>query len=561
VDAKSRKALIDSLVVAKRFDDVLTADNQRWFVRKLIDVYQARGESDANIKSKTSADVTRAKTAATKHRDFKISIKTNTNDKATLRILRRRRVEILYGLMAFDPELADPANAKQLLFVARRRYRAVERFQFYVNPNGRGYVRYDDTCPSNRRWRVNADANALWIHTSTGYYPIRMVTPPDPPDIVNALKKIFVAKDVACEGNIFDCATALSVVYMDSMLEAADPKKLLEQLYARSPPTYLSIDHVNRNVGSVAELANTAQRGRFFLSDNSATSTFTKDHIAKEDLQVGDHIYIWNHGLYPRLNPHGAWRGEHALLTDFGNRAVQDDNGYRFMGHGLPRHGETGAVPRFYGGLLNELNTLLFRAYRMGGLFLFFMKSNGTAFPGDVTKDLGNSAVDNSGVTRTVDFYRLDVTFHYRNNMVKAPRGKAFAQSADRTLVAWHIPATREFGIHEKKTLAAAKLQGIRTFVDGLRFGRVSAPGAPADMFDPLQWSIPYAGKDGAIKQHQIYQKKGAGMEPLLLEMSDLYSEPFYKVDPASTGIFATRPLVNTGSAYTSFLTSSGAIA
>jgi hypothetical protein len=162
--------------------------------------------------------------------------------------------------------MVDPANEKQMLFVARRRYRAIDRFQFYINPNGRGYLRYPDTCPSNQRWRVSLDADARWVHLSaTSDYPLKLVTPPNPPDVVDAVAKIFIAKSNACEGNIFDCATALSFVYMDSLMEAKTPKTLLDQLYARDPLLYLSIDHVHGPISKPADLTDATLRNKFFL--------------------------------------------------------------------------------------------------------------------------------------------------------------------------------------------------------------------------------------------------------------------------------------------------------
>jgi hypothetical protein len=560
MDAKARKSLIDSLAGATNFEASMTEPNRRWFVGKVIDVYQARGESDAAIKTKTGATVTRAKTAATKHRDFKISIKFDSKEKATERGLRSRRAQILYGLIAYDPELADTANEAQFLFVAKRRYRSIERFQFFINPNGRGYLRYPDTCPANLQWRVNVDANTLWKHADpTTNYPILMVTPPNPPDVVKALDKLFVAKKNPCEGNIFDCATALSFVYMDALLEAKSPKTLFDELWARNPPVYLCIFHVHGTIGSLADLTSTVKRNGFFLTDMRATTLFTKDHIPQEDLQVGDHIYIHNHGLYKTLRPHGAWQGEHALVTDFGNRKTQDDAGFRFMGHGMPRGGETGAIPRFYGNLLNELNTLLYRQYRMGGIFLAYKKSGDTLFPAKVTKQTA-TAIDWKGNLQTVDFYFFDLDFKYRNMLKKPPRGKTFAEASEHGFVAWHIAATREFGIHVKKTIAEARTAGIRTKLDGVRFTRFNPPGTPTEMFDAVEWSIPYLGPNDEDLLYSVYRKKGAAVEAVLVEMWELYSEPFLKLDASLSGIFATRLKVDTSAAYTSFLTSKGAI-
>lgn len=559
MDAKSRKALIKSLAVKDNFDPQYSDANRRWMVGKALAVIEARVVGDPAIKAKTTDVVNKARKLAAKHRDFKLALAVGKKEVATERGLRQRRVEILYGMIAHEPDFVEATHEPQLLFSAKRRYRAITRFQFFINPNGRGYLRYASTCPANERWRVNVDATAFWEHTNaTDYYPVRLKTPPNPPDIVKALEKFFIAKDVACEGNIFDCATALSVVYMDSLLEAKTPKTLLEHLYARAPPMYLSIDHVNR-FGNLADLADTVTRQKYFIMDTRSTTLFDKTLIAKEDLQVGDHIYIHNHGLYKRLRAAGAWQGEHALLTDCGNRAVQDDNGFRFMGHGMPRRGETGAVTRFYAGLLQELNTLLYRCYRLAGIMLFYKKSNDTAFPGKVTKQSA-AATDIGGVSRAVDFYEFDLDFQYNDFTRKAPRGKTFAQVSAHGFVAWHIPATREIGIHEKKTLAAARAQGIAALADGVRLVRFNPASVPAEMFDAPEWQIPYPGRDDVELLHFLFQKNGAGTKPLMLEMWELFSEPFAKFDHAGPEILATRTHVDTSSSYSSFLTAQGAV-
>ena len=564
MDAKARAALINTVSIADNFNPVYNNENRRWMVGKLLSVVESRVTNDAAIAAKTKEVVTKAKALVTKHRDFKISIKISAAEPATQRILRRRRVEILYGMIAHEPDLVDPANEKQLLFVARRRYRTIARFQFFINPNSRGYLRYDSTCPTNRRWRVNVDAAPFWAHVDAASdYPIKLKTPPDPPDIVTALKKFFTRKEIACQGNIFDCATALSVVYMDSLLEAKTPATFLQQLYLRDPPLYLSIDHVHP-FDEVADLdlsvlGNLEKRNKYFLMDVRPTTLFNKTFIPQEDLQVGDHVYIHNHGLYKRLHPRGAWQGEHALVTDCGNRIVESATGFWLMGHGMPRRGETGGVPRFYANLLSELNTSLYRYYRIGAIFLFFKKSGDTAFPGDVTKETA-TATDIDGVSRTVDFYFFNVDFSYPNYMEKPPRGRGFIKTPDHDFVAWHIAATREFGIHEKKTIPEARTQGIAQFVDGVRFTRFNPPASPAEMFDPPEWGIKFPGNDGGPLDHFLFREEGAGLKPRLLEMYELYLEPFAKFDHPGPEIITTRPEVNVGSAYTTFLTSSGGI-
>lgn len=141
MDAKSRKALIDSLVAAANFESTYSEVNRRWMLTKLLSVIESRVVTgDAAIKAKTKDLVTKAKTVVKKHRDFKLALGVNKKEVATERSLRQRRVEILYGMIAYEPELVETANKMQLFFTARRRYRAICRFQFFINPNGRGYL-------------------------------------------------------------------------------------------------------------------------------------------------------------------------------------------------------------------------------------------------------------------------------------------------------------------------------------------------------------------------------------------------------------------------------------
>ena len=92
-------------------------------------------------------------------RDFAIGVKLG---KSLASIQRGRRVEILYGCIATDQALAETANADLLDWTAKRRLRGVTRMDFFVNPNGQGYFRYPKTCKTNRKWRVNVDAQPFW---------------------------------------------------------------------------------------------------------------------------------------------------------------------------------------------------------------------------------------------------------------------------------------------------------------------------------------------------------------------------------------------------------------
>jgi hypothetical protein len=79
-------------------------------------------------------------------------------------------------------------------------------------------------------------------------------------------------------------------------------------------------------------------------------------------------------------------------------------------------------------------------------------------------------------------------------------------------------------------------------------------------MFDSVEWAIPYLGPNDEDLLYYLFVKKGAGIEAALVEMWEVYAEPFLKLDATASGVFTTRLKVDTGSSYTSFLTSKGAI-
>src|SRR5207237_6627915 len=95
---------------------------------------------------------------------------------------------------------------------------------------------------------------------------------------------------------------------------------------------------------------------------------------------------------------------------------------------------------------------------------------------------------DVKGNSQSVEFYFFDLDFKYNDFTKKPPRGKSVAQTSEHGFVVWYITATREFGIHEKRTIADAKTQGIATFKDGLRFKRFNPVANPAQIFDATEW-------------------------------------------------------------------------
>lgn len=447
-------------------------------------------------------------------------------------------------------------DAPTLDFVARRRYRTIERMALFVNPNGRGYFRYPDTCLTNFsdgrwHWKVNVTATTYWEPVQPPLdVPIWLKKPPTAPatfDPVAAIGSLFTPKKNACEGNLLDCATTMNVVLMDSLLEAADPGVLTTKLAAKHV-VYLAIVHVNPPI---------IQQDSFFLTDPTAEGLFVKGSTALEDLQVGDHVYIRNHELYKTLRPTGSWNGEHALVTDCGNRRIDSDKGFRFMGHGMPHGGETGAIPRFYKGLLNEINTYLYRSYRLAGIFLNYLKSGKTSPPPGKVQKQSKSVTDPNGNTFIVDYYFFDVDFSYTDFEGKPKKGQKLATKSEHGFVVAHSVSGDQFFLHHRRKLSDAVADGVLNKRYGILFKRdVSAP-AGLDPNDPVGWELIFLDADGVSEQnYALFERKGRSkaLSMVPLEMYELYQEPLARTTPGSDDVFTTRHRVSLDPAYLTFL-------
>ena len=560
MDEKATKKIVDKLAEASKFDADYAKEDRGWFITKVINVLSAQGVTDADIQSKVTTIVSKAKTFVKANGNFKIGVKLDKDNAATERASRGRRVEILYGLIATDPGLLDTGNTALLTFVAKRRYRSIERMALFVNPNGRGYFRYPNMCPTNQakngwHWKINKDAEKYWEPLNPPVdIPIWMKNPPTAPasfDPVAAVRSLFTQKSDPCEGNLLDCATTMNVILMDSLLEGSDPKAFMGSLTARNP-IYLSIIHVNPPV--------IAQPETFFLTDPSDQGLFNKGGISVEDLQVGDHVYIRNHELYKTLRPTGSWSGEHALVTDCGNRDIQSDKGFKFMGHGMPHGGETGAIPRFYKGLLNEINTYLYRSYRLAAIFLNYLDSGKTSIPASkVQHDTGSATAD--GKTFTVDYYFFDIDFHYLDFMAKPPKDAKVAKQKDHGFVVGHAPSEKQFILHHRRKLADAKSDGVTDRRSGVLFAVDSNPDTPPkNEFDPVGWILRYLDASGSPQDYTLFKRSGGSktLSMVSLDMNELYTEPLGRT--AAGDVFTTRARVSLDSTYLSFLKTAKAI-
>jgi hypothetical protein len=86
--------------------------------------------------------------------------------------------------------------------------------------------------------------------------------------------------------------------------------------------------------------------------DRPDKALFDRLFIPKDDLQVGDHIYLANHSIHMTRIGSTPWNGEHAFVLD---PWVANPNQIRITGHGIPEK----TVLKLSQSMLNEINIFL----------------------------------------------------------------------------------------------------------------------------------------------------------------------------------------------------------
>ena len=549
MDDKQKATLAAKLSGDKAFDSMYTKQNRAWFARKVVDAVAAV-KPDPQVEAEAKRVIGEANKRVKADRDFKTSVPLDTAEATLERRDTARRVEAIYGAIARTLELAETAGDPLRQFIARRRYRTVVRMVYHVNPNSNGYFFYPDDCtqppPAGRTsWRTNIDSKDLWERTTVEMVPLRVKVPPGgTADPKNAAAKLWITHSNSCDANLFDCAHAICCVLMDSLFEGADSDKLFKAVNARGPQHFLIV-HPDKF------------KETHFLWEKPSepTKVFSKEEVLPEDLQVGDHVFIWNHGLYPQLIPLGFWSGEHAIVTSCGTRSLSSGKGFLFSGHGLD---EPQTVEQLYDDLIKTLQTATHRIFAIASIFLAFRRSNDHSIPpADVQKDLFKlTRPDGSQID--VLAYQIAKPFKYGDYRLPPKKAGSPTMVSEDGFIAFDMPAVKAIGIAKSDvlTIGNQRALGVENMTP---LTRTAEPGAGGSVYDNTLWQIPYEDRDsGTRKTFPLFGgAKGALRLPDRKEMPQF---KFAKLNPTDKGAFVTRPTSDPSSSYVSFLRTSGAI-
>ena len=246
-----KKALIKKLGAKgnKAFDPLYSIDNREWFVGKIIDSLSSQGIPDSNIEQKAT-DIITASGAALKAR-IKNGFSSGTlADKWIIYKQITSRTQIIYGMIAMYPKFLDAANADYFDFILERRFRAIQRMAYYVNPNN---VRNIFAYPSTKCgdvMKVNADANSFWTGVTGGTQPF-ILSGSGKADPQKADENLF-KPNTDCDRNLLACDPVATTLHLDALRVAKDPDKLLKALIAVGDH-YLKIDNPLGHFGNFPE--------------------------------------------------------------------------------------------------------------------------------------------------------------------------------------------------------------------------------------------------------------------------------------------------------------------
>lgn len=272
VTDKEKQALINKLSGGSKigFNAKYSTPNRKWFAGKIIDSLIAQNVPDSDIEQKAN-EIIAAAGSAVKARAKGGPAPGSLVDKWDKFDQLTSRTEIIYGMIAMNPQFLDPANSDYFDFILERRYRAIWRMHFYVNPNKyRGEFDY----PGSGKMQVNKDSNLLWKPFLDNSIPF-ILTPSGQNDPAGADETLF-QRNKDTDRNLLSCDAVAAILHMDALRAAKDPGKLLKAL-VETTGQYLKIDHPG------GHCANSPDGQRL-----AAVSSAHVNHGEHTDIEVGN---------------------------------------------------------------------------------------------------------------------------------------------------------------------------------------------------------------------------------------------------------------------------------
>ena len=573
MDAKRRAAIIKKIVSSKafdrysRFDPNYTIQNRVWFVTAVVDsvLDGFPRPADSKVELMAHTIVSDANFAVMLERGMEPNIGLDADTRKKERKDCVRRVETIYGVLGEKSALAKEGDDRWMRyrkFIARRRYRGLERMIHQVNPNDKGFMRYPHECEKDQTWRVNIDAQPKWKKASPG--------PDGVPLIVNdgvaadeAVKKIWersFPKGKECDGNLLDCANAVGCILLDTLFEAADVPPVFEKIMERGPD-FLRVINPNQEPGL-----------HLLWDDEDELKTlFSKVEVKESDFQIGDHVVVRNHPIYLNLEPAGLWSAEHSLVANLGNRNPNSGKGIRFGGHGIPN---PFTIPVVYDALTRSLQTKLNRVYAIMDRFFRFKldPSDPLGLPSPQATVLSRTGLQcrdpRTGQMVKFDGFVIFFDFEFDDYTKPPKRGKAATKhdgEAGNPVILFDIREKREIAIAPRieGNKIEDQISRMNLFPQG---DRVPMTLLQRDTFKPgdqyherTAWGVPFRD-EGTVRVHPLFSGPGGTINQFERKQMPTGGSRYFRITTTDPVALVTRPKVNLSDPYVGFLIAMSAI-
>jgi hypothetical protein len=437
----------------------------------------------------------------------------------------------------------------------KRRYRAVVRMVHHINPNSNGFIRYPMECPK-LGMAVNANALPHWISATGGATTVPMMVRPgaDPKTAAELLlAKPFTS---ACDGNLLDCGNGTGCVLMDTLFESTNSSNLFKAIHSRGPKHLLVINPTLRLGGSQGTQGTDPHF--LFEKDTEPKKLFSKSHVLEENFQIGDCVFLMNHGLYTNLAPNGLWNGEHALVVQCGNRKSADPKGFLYNGHGLDN---PTTIKALYDKLLPLLQSYLHRAFKIAQFFFNFRLKPSSIPPSKFELRSINLPAGLGPGTFNAFLFK-EATVKYTDFINPATRGKrpTKVDGGPKTpLVVFEIPQ-KQLVLIAPQIEANTIDQQIKTMNKMTLLELLVNPGS-LSLYDASlwrHWQLPFLDTDTQKPAH--FPLFGTTGDFQNLEAADMPINRFGRRIATPDVAEVTRPHSDTSSSYVTFLRSVGAI-
>jgi hypothetical protein len=302
------------------------------------------------------------------------------------RLMRRRQVlSIVYQAAAYDITLADSANIERLHNLCDRRLRIVERMLYEVGrADGRawnatsasgpwtdGFERAFDyprlpqsvflgVCKPDAAgvckapmgdWsrkgsenlvgpiRTNPATASSWPVSASEPYELDYTrgTATGALDSIDAIGQLFTPSKDYLKRNLLYCDQTIHSLHLEA-LKFAEVKRRAGDHDWLNIPVRLNGSGWLRIFRPLPPPEPSAPTPEKFLAGRDEPSHFEQLKVRQADLQVGDHLIVYNHPAYEHTSQHGVWRLENAVVVQTVPELKMQGHGSYILGVGDAQH-------------------------------------------------------------------------------------------------------------------------------------------------------------------------------------------------------------------------------